>query len=289
MGEAREADCPHCGQQYQASAAEWPRFRGRAVRCDACNRRFIVRPARRRPPREEDEGAAQPSPGDLPPRLPPLLADFPDAAAIAALLLGLGAFFLPVVLSTAAVLCGVAALSRRATTGSAVRRCHPRAHPRPRKLHARARILSNHRDGTRAGRQRRRAENMRRIAAAIRTYAQFDRAGAFPDSLGSLVLSEGVASADFVCPATSDTPAPGATVGERIAGLAGGHLSYHYAGNGLKLTSSASEIVLYESLENHGDGSNVLFADGHVAFVPKENVPAILDNVKASKWGRAGE
>ena len=47
-----------------------------------------------------------------------------------------------------------------------------------------------------------------------------------------------------------------------------GHLSYIYLGKEMNTkTISPDTIVAYEPLSNHGDGSNVLFGDGHVEFV----------------------
>lgn len=38
----------------------------------------------------------------------------------------------------------------------------------------------------------------------------------------------------------------------------------------------ARKLVLYESLENHGDGANVAFADGHCQWVSPERLRELL-------------
>jgi prepilin-type N-terminal cleavage/methylation domain-containing protein/prepilin-type processing-associated H-X9-DG protein len=118
------------------------------------------------------------------------------------------------------------------------------------------------------------ASNLRQIGQAILMYANENR-GAFPDTLDRVLATQDLTAAEFVCPSSQDSPAPGATNQAQAANLSkGGHLSYVYVGKGMtsKILSSpnvATTVVAYEPLTNHrNDGTNVLYADGHVEFVP---------------------
>jgi prepilin-type processing-associated H-X9-DG protein len=54
-------------------------------------------------------------------------------------------------------------------------------------------------------------------------------------------------------------------------------LSYVYTGRGLTIaTTPATAIVAYEPLDNHaGSGTNVLFGDGHVEWIGKQDWPSV--------------
>ena len=134
------------------------------------------------------------------------------------------------------------------------------------------------------------ASNMRAIGKAIFAYADL-HGGAFPDSLGSLVLEADpnleVSAACFVCPASNDKPAKHdsrdslahqlSTIGapdsyalaeSRLAA----HNSYIYAATGRRRAGILPEtVLLYEPLSNHAKGAegiNVLLGDGTVDFIP---------------------
>jgi prepilin-type processing-associated H-X9-DG protein len=112
------------------------------------------------------------------------------------------------------------------------------------------------------------ATNMRQLGQAMMIYASVN-AGHFPDRLDRLLVYVG--SNTFVCPSTGHTPAAGQIPQTQAGNLAaGGHLSYVYVGDGYStgsLMNAATMVVLYEPPGDHGDGVNVLYADGHVTFL----------------------
>jgi prepilin-type processing-associated H-X9-DG protein len=129
------------------------------------------------------------------------------------------------------------------------------------------------------------ASNLRQIGQAIALYAQ-DHGGQYPPSL-AVLLRQGQLSAEaMVCPSSNDERASAAdTAGAADEVSAAekseaGHehcLSYVYVGRGLTVaTASATAIVAYEPLGNHaGAGTNVLFGDGHVEWVVKQDWPRV--------------
>ena len=109
--------------------------------------------------------------------------------------------------------------------------------------------------------------NLRQIGQAILMYTQ-DYAGAYPDALPTLIVTEDITSEVMVSPSTSDTPATGPTTrAVADAVLIGGHCSYVYLGRGWNpRTVTANTVVAYEPPANLRTGGNVLFGDGSVTF-----------------------
>ena len=111
------------------------------------------------------------------------------------------------------------------------------------------------------------SSNLRSIGQAVQMYANENR-GLFPPDFGTLLITQDLTSEVFVCYSTNDVRADGPTmqaVAEKLS--AGGHLSYVYTGKGMTLNSPANAVLAYEPLSNHGDGMNVLFADGRVNWI----------------------
>jgi prepilin-type processing-associated H-X9-DG protein len=124
----------------------------------------------------------------------------------------------------------------------------------------------NHSRGDGPGRMKC-ASNLRQIGQAVQMYANENR-GAFPPDFPTLLLSQELTSGLFVCQSTDDERADGPTTAAIAAQLtAGGHLSYVYTGRGMTVHSPAGAVVAYEPLDNHRDGSNVLFADFKVKWL----------------------
>ena len=121
------------------------------------------------------------------------------------------------------------------------------------------------------------ASNLRQIGQAILLYANGNH-GAYPDHLEKLLLTQDITSEVFTCPSSNDEKALGATTQEVAANLSTkGHLSYIYVGAGLTKDSPAQSVVLYEPLLNHDeDGSNVLFADGHVEWASRKELATLI-------------
>jgi prepilin-type processing-associated H-X9-DG protein len=119
---------------------------------------------------------------------------------------------------------------------------------------------------------------MKQIGLALMTYANSNR-GAYPPDLATLLSnSPALATEVMTCPSSPDTPAAGAATLN-----AGGHLSYVYM-PGLNVSSPADAVLLYEPLTNHSsDGTNVLFADGHVEFLLTSQAQPLITAVQAGR------
>jgi prepilin-type processing-associated H-X9-DG protein len=122
--------------------------------------------------------------------------------------------------------------------------------------------------------------NLRQIGQAIALYAQA-HGGHYPPSLAVLLLTEDITPEVMICASSNDEKSAAADTAGVVAELAAAEanapgykhcLSYVYAGTALtEKAPTQTTIVAYEPLENHGgDGTNVLFGDGHVEFVSKQ-------------------
>ncbi len=121
------------------------------------------------------------------------------------------------------------------------------------------------------------ASNMHQIGLAILLY-QNDNHHAYPPDLQTLAQAEPISTAVFVCPSSNDTPAPDA------AHLnSGGHLSYVYVGADLDPNAvQSSDIMLYENAADHtGNGTNILFVDGHVEWFNAAAAKRLIDQLPA--------
>lgn len=110
--------------------------------------------------------------------------------------------------------------------------------------------------------------NIKQVVMACHTYAA-DHKGKFPEKLSEVHRYVGSLQV-FCCPST------GVVIlrPEDIDSMSSYKL---ISGFMLKeVENTAKKLVLYESLENHGDGANVAFADGHCMWVKPERLRELL-------------
>ena len=122
------------------------------------------------------------------------------------------------------------------------------------------------------------ASNEQQIGLAILLYQQ-DHGGHYPDSLAAILSAQQIGASVLICPDSNDSPAvlppppPGQdqpTTQQATAALAvPGHASYIYCGHAdwTDANVPADAVVLYEPVADHGNGSNILFGDGHAEFI----------------------
>jgi len=109
------------------------------------------------------------------------------------------------------------------------------------------------------------ASNERQIGQAILLYANENK-GKYPPDLGTLVKTEDITAAVFVCP-SGEQGVPSAMAADEAATWVNQNADYVYLGAGQKSDLPADRVVLYEKPGAHGgDGMNLLFGDGHVEF-----------------------
>ena len=120
------------------------------------------------------------------------------------------------------------------------------------------------------------ASDMRQIGQAARQYA-IDFNGPYPDDLPALLAYSSLPNSTVVCPSSSAAAAaPGAAL------VPGQTLSYVYLGKGMTDDAPATAVLLYEPVDNHDrDGSNFLFADGSVRFLPRGPARAMIAELEA--------
>jgi prepilin-type processing-associated H-X9-DG protein len=126
------------------------------------------------------------------------------------------------------------------------------------------------------------ANNIKNLGAALADY-QNKNEGRYPDDLATLIIKSGMSPGILICAASDDWPAQGndpSTLAESINFP--GHCSFLYFGKGLTSLAPNDTIILAEPLKNHGDGINVMYADFHVEWIPKEKAEPLLEKLKAS-------
>ncbi len=134
--------------------------------------------------------------------------------------------------------------------------------------------------------------NLRQIGQAILLYTQA-HGGQYPPSLAVLPSAEDITAEVMICPSSNDEKTAATDTAGVVAELAAaeakapGHkhcLSYVYVGRALtERTATGNTVVAYEPLENHsGAGANVLYGDGHVEFVGKEEWPKVAGDAGIS-------
>jgi len=297
--------CTHCGQTYELTPQQVPQYAGQTITCTACGRPFTVSipagntydlgppphvPAVPQVP-QMPQAQATMHPGAYERQAayavnPPVAPPQSNGLAIASLIVGIVSFCIPLLGSLAAIVLGIVGLTRTkdprvggkgmAITGIVLGALSIVITP----CFVSIMLPSLSRARETANRVKC-ASNMKQIGTALLLYANAN-SGVYPPDLVTLMnTTPGLSPAMMTCPSSMDTPAPNAATLN-----AGGHLSYIYLPTpSLRAMSSpAGTVVLYEPMTNHtDDGTNMLFADGHVEFVPKAKAQALIAAMQAGQ------
>jgi predicted Zn finger-like uncharacterized protein/prepilin-type processing-associated H-X9-DG protein len=305
MGEANQITCPHCGQPYAVRPEQWAPYHGRTINCTKCGQPFVVTaPPQTGGPAPPPLAAApsspyaasapypQPPPGYAPQYPPPGYGypPYPPPSAptsgwaLAALIFGILGFCLPILGSLLGIIFGIVGISKTrdnraggrgiAVAGLVLGIVTLLAAPvwiaillpavsRVREQNNRVKC----------------AADMRMLAQAMLAYANAN-GDHYPDSLEGLLKTDpSLSPSVFVCPSSDKTPPDNSSPQKFASEIASGqHTSYIYLGKGLDVHAPADTVLIYEPLEDHArEGMNVLFGDGHVAFLDRYQSQIILD------------
>lgn len=120
------------------------------------------------------------------------------------------------------------------------------------------------------------ASNMKQIGSAILLYANEHKMH-YPPDLGTLVITEEIADDAFVCPDsnTQRVDPTGLTL-DQLRARVTATTDYIYLGQNLKADADQDQLVLYEKIDNHTNGMNMLFADGSVYFMLNKDADRII-------------
>ena len=135
------------------------------------------------------------------------------------------------------------------------------------------------------------ASNLRQIGRAMRHYAS-ENGGQYPDELNALLRTQDLSPRVFVCPASTDKPAIGASRAQQASNLlSGGHLSYVYCGRGRSPIGPAGEILAFDADGYDGQnnspgatpdgGREFLYADGHAAHLDAAEAGRVINELAA--------
>jgi prepilin-type processing-associated H-X9-DG protein len=107
--------------------------------------------------------------------------------------------------------------------------------------------------------------NLKWIAQCAFGYAG-ETQGMLPPSFDELLATQDITPECFNCPASNDQRAVGPTTQAMLQDFhKRGHLSYVYALGAVPRSSvTAAHVLAYEPLQNHRDGIQAVFGDGHV-------------------------
>jgi len=130
--------------------------------------------------------------------------------------------------------------------------------------------------------------NLRQIGTGCLMYASNNQ-GAFPPDLGTLVNGENLAAAVFINPSGS-TKLPDMTgmSPDDIAKWVNDNSDYTYVAAGIKVAdpNMALTVIAYEKSDNHGEGKNILFGDGHIEFQRLAQARQTIENTANANGGR---
>jgi prepilin-type processing-associated H-X9-DG protein len=133
------------------------------------------------------------------------------------------------------------------------------------------------------------ASNMRQIGQAMLIYAN-DNKGKFPDDLGSCLI-EGLDPDAFTCPSGNVALPPNAKQmkHEDLAAWINQHSPYTYVGKGKNSNAPADEVMLYENLDDHKDGGNFLYGDGHVEYLSRQGYDQEVQKIQQGQKPAIGK
>jgi prepilin-type processing-associated H-X9-DG protein len=125
------------------------------------------------------------------------------------------------------------------------------------------------------------ASQLRQIGIALQIYSN-NNGKHYPPSFDAL-LDDGLSTEMFVCSKTLDERAIGPTTQAVIRDFQKpGHNSYVYVAAGASDQSNSSTFVLaYEPIGHHGPGTNILYGDGHVAYVTRPEAARVLSELQS--------
>ncbi|GEM_PF-1053634 len=120
------------------------------------------------------------------------------------------------------------------------------------------------------------SSNLRQIGQAIQLYA-VDNQGQYPPDFPTVLRTQQIGAEVFICRSSSDERAKGDSPQQLADQLLNGHCSYIYVGRNFTTKTNPQCVVAFEDPANHGlEGSNVLFADGHVKFMMLFDVASFI-------------
>ncbi len=291
---ANQIQCPNCGQSYDLTPEQIPQYAGQTITCTQCQKPFtvpanIAAPGSHVPPFPTSDRPgvppAYPQPQSQTHYLPPQ-PEQSNPLAIISLICGL-LFCIPIIPALFGIVLGILGLQKTrdprvkgksfSIAGISVSACAILLWVAVAMMGSimlpsltRARETAN---------RVKCASNMRQIGQAILHYANENK-GHYPPDLATVLRTQAITSNEFVCPASKDkaaTPAPN----PQSATLAQAAVSYIYIGQNLTSGASKSDVVLYEPFTNHNDGTNILFGDGHVDWLTKQQAQPLIDRAKA--------
>lgn len=129
------------------------------------------------------------------------------------------------------------------------------------------------------------ASNMRQIGQGLLIYANGHN-GKLPAELGDLLKEGPITVQVFVCPSGDQAIPPIVLQSprEEQAEWVSQSAEYIYLGTGLDNNRiDPKRPILYEKLEHHQRGANVLFGDGHVDFVDRNRLSRIIAPAQPAK------
>lgn len=124
------------------------------------------------------------------------------------------------------------------------------------------------------------ASHLWNIGQAVWVYAD-DHGGTYPPDLATVLLTQRIEPESFVCRNAVETPTRAKTRAEQAESLLHGHCSYVYVGRDLTAKSDPRCVVAFEDPAVHNfQGSNVLFASGHVEFIAFPEIVQIVPELE---------